>query len=269
VRGAAPVGGGSINHAARVELATGTVFVKYSDRAPPGLFAAEAEGLRALAGAGSGLVVPRVLAVSDAFLAMEWLEPAAETASSAERLGRGVALLHRASAATWGWAADNFIATLPQPNAPAASWAEFWRARRLQPQLERARATGHAPGSEREWERLWERLPDLLAPAEQDGPSLLHGDLWSGNALSTAASPALVDPAVYHGHREVDLAMTELFGGFGARFHDTYAEAWPPLPGYREERRAVYQLFPLLVHVNLFGGGYGARTAEVLRSIVG
>jgi len=269
VRGAAPVGGGSINHAARVELATGTVFVKYSDRAPPGSFAAEAEGLRALAGAGSGLVVPRVLAVSDAFLAMEWLEPAAETASSAERLGRGVALLHRASAATWGWAADNFIATLPQPNPPAASWAEFWRARRLQPRLERARAAGRAPGSEREWERLWERLPDLLAPAEQDGPSLLHGDLWSGNALSTAAGPALVDPAVYHGHREVDLAMTELFGGFGARFHDAYAEAWPPLPGYREERRAVYQLFPLLVHVNLFGGGYAARTAEVLRSLVG
>lgn len=269
MRGAAPVGGGSINHAARVELAAGPVFVKYSDRAPPGSFAAEAEGLRALAEAGSGLVVPRVFAVADTFLAMEWLEPAGETAASAERLGRGVALLHRASAATWGWEADNFIATLPQPNAPAASWAEFWRARRLQPRLELARAAGRAPGSEGEWERLWDRLPALLAPADRDGPSLLHGDLWSGNALSTTAGPALVDPAVYHGHREVDLAMTELFGGFGARFHDAYAEAWPLLPGYGEERRAVYQLFPLLVHVNLFGGGYVARTAEVLRSVVG
>ena len=269
MRGAAPVGGGSISHAARVELADGPVFVKYSLHAPPGSFAAEAEGLRALAAAGSGLAVPRVLDLDDAWLALEWLEPGGRSGSFDKRLARGVAALHRAAGATWGWEADNFIATLPQPNTPSADWAEFWRVRRLEPQLRRARASGFAPGAERDWERLWDRLPDLLAPAAEDGPSLLHGDLWSGNALATTRGPALVDPAVYHGHREVDLAMTELFGGFGADFYSAYDEAWPILPGYGETRRAVYQLFPLLVHANLFGGGYVERTAALLRTLIG
>ncbi|HEX8673749.1 MAG TPA: fructosamine kinase family protein, partial [Longimicrobium sp.] len=115
---------------------------------------------------------------------------------------------------------------------------------------------------------LREALPRLLAAGEEDGPTLLHGDLWSGNVVATSRGPSLVDPATYRGHREVDLAMTELFGGFGAEFYTAYEEAWPLRPGYQEERRAVYQLFYLLVHVNLFGGGYVARTAEALRRVV-
>lgn len=133
------------------------------------------------------------------------------------------------------------------------------------PQLALARRAGRLPATEAEWARLLDHLPKLLAAAEDDGPSLLHGDLWSGNAMATADGPALIDPAVYRGHREADLAMTELFGGFDARFHVAYREAWPLLPGYAEERRAVYQLYYLLVHVNLFGGGYVAQTAGVLR----
>jgi fructosamine-3-kinase len=269
------VGGGSINHAARVEGPNGPYFVKYSDDAPSGIFAAEARGLEALAAAGSELVVPRVLTICDdlepdtpAWLALEWLEPAPRAAGFGERLGRGLAALHRSGGA-WGWEEDNFIGSLPQENAPAASWAAFWWARRLEPQLRLAHAAGRLPGREREWERLREALPRLLAPAEDDGPSLLHGDLWSGNVVASARGPALVDPAAYRGHREVDLAMTELFGGFGADFHAAYDEAWPLRPGYREERRGVYQLFYLLVHVNLFGGGYVAQTAEVLRGAVG
>ncbi|HEX2092388.1 MAG TPA: fructosamine kinase family protein, partial [Longimicrobiaceae bacterium] len=161
---------------------------------------------------------------------------------------------------------DNFIGPLPQPNAPAAGWAEFWRDRRLEPQLRRARDAGHSPGPPADWERLFARLPGLLAPAERDGSSLLHGDLWSGNVVAGAGGePWLVDPAAYRGHREVDLAMAGLFGGFSARFHAAYAEAWPLLPGYPEGRRAVYQLYYLLVHVVLFGGGYVERTRAALR----
>src|SRR6185503_10430312 len=141
----------------------------------------------------------------------------------------------------------------------------LWATRRLRPQLEMARARGREPATAAEWERLFARLPELLAPAEEDGPSLLHGDLWGGNLLSAAGEPALIDPAAYRGHREADLAMAELFGGFDAGFHAAYQEAWPLLPGYREARRAIYQLYYLLVHVNLFGGGYGAQTAATLR----
>ena len=268
------VGGGSINHAARVEGPNGAVFVKYSDDPPAGIFAAEARGLEALAAAGSGLVVPRVLAACDepepgapAWLALEWLEPAPRAADFGERLGRGLAALHRPGGA-WGWERDNFIGSLPQENAAAGSWAEFWWARRLEPQLRRARDAGRLPGREREWERLRALLPGLLAPAAEDGASLLHGDLWSGNVVASARGPALVDPTAYRGHREVDLAMTELFGGFGTGFHAAYEEAWPLRPGYRTERRGVYQLFYLLVHVNLFGGRYVAQAAEALRQVV-
>jgi len=267
------VGGGSINHAARVEGPNGAFFVKYSEDAPAGIFGAEARGLEALAAAGSGLVVPRVLAICDdpepgtpAWLALQWLEPAPR-ADFGERLGRGLAALHRTDGA-WGWEEDNFIGSLPQENAPAGSWADFWWARRLEPQLRRARAAGRLPGVERQWERLREALPSLLAAADEDGPSLLHGDLWSGNVVASERGPTLVDPATYRGHREVDLAMTELFGGFDAGFYAAYEEAWPLRPGYREERQGVYQLFYLLVHVNLFVGGYVAQTAEVLRRVV-
>ncbi|HEX2210437.1 MAG TPA: fructosamine kinase family protein [Longimicrobium sp.] len=271
VRGTAPVAGGCINHGTRVELADGPVFVKYNADAPPGMFAAEARGLDALRAAADGLSVPRALAWAEAergapaWLALEWLEPSPRAMDFAERLGRGLAALHRAgSVEGWGWVEDNFIGPLPQANAPAVSWAEFWRARRLEPQLDLARRGGRMPGKAADWNRLMDRLTDLLAPAEADGPSLLHGDLWGGNVLGAPRGPAIIDPAVYRGHREADLAMTELFGGFGQRFHAAYREAWPLQPGY-PARRAVYQLWYLLVHVNLFGGGYGAQTASVLR----
>lgn len=196
---------------------------------------------------------------------MEWIEPARRGAGFGERLGHGLAAMHRSGRADgWGWAEDNFIGPLPQANGRTASWAELWRARRLEPQLDLARRAGRMPGRAADWDRLMDRLPDLLAPAEADGPSLLHGDLWGGNVLAAARGPALIDPAVYRGHREADLAMTELFGGFGAGFRAAYEEAWPLGPGY-PARRAVYQLWYLLIHVNLFGGGYGARTEGVLR----
>ena len=276
VREGAAVGGGCVNRALRVELRSGTAFLKYHERPPAGAFPAEARALAALrAAAGEEVRVPGVLAAFDpaeegapgepGWLLLEWIEPGAPGPDHDERLGRGLAALHRSARGAWGWDEDGFIATLPQPNAPAADWAAFWRDRRLEPMLRRARDAGHAPGAPADWERLLARLPGLLAPADADGPSLLHGDLWSGNVRPGAdGAPWLVDPAAYRGHREVDLAMTRLFGGFSARFRAAYAEAWPLLPGH-EGREPAYRLYPLLVHVALFGGGYAAQTGEALR----
>ncbi|HEX2204084.1 MAG TPA: fructosamine kinase family protein [Longimicrobium sp.] len=272
---ARPVGGGCINEALRVTTARGACFVKHNAAAPPEMFAAEADGLRALRDAAPEEIrVPEVLAMGGegtaddpVWIALEWLEPGARRRDFGERLGRGLAALHRARSGGWGWERTNFIGSLPQENGGAATWAEFWRDRRIAPQLRRAREGGRLPGKEAEWERLIARLPDLLAAAEDDGPSLLHGDLWGGNVASASGDPALIDPAVYRGHREADLAMAELFGGFDAAFHAAYREAWPLRPGYDEARRAIYQLYYLLVHVSLFGGGYVAQTAGVLRTI--
>jgi fructosamine-3-kinase len=274
VRDARPVGGGCINRALRLELGNGRAFLKYNPEAPHGFFAAEARGLDALRAAAAGdLRVPEVLdfrdaeaAAGPAWLLLEWVEPGPRGAAFDERLGRGVAALHRRAAGGWGWEEDNFIGPLPQANAPAGRWGELWRDRRLEPRLRAARGAGYAPGAPAEWERLLDALPALLAPAEEDGPSLLHGDLWSGNVLAAAGGvPALVDPAAYRGHREVDLAMAELFGGFAPGFHAAYREARPLLPGYGEGRRAVYQLYYLLVHVELFGSGYVQQTRAALR----
>lgn len=275
VRGARPVGGGCINPSFRLDLDRRPVFLKFNPEAPAGMFAAEAGGLESLRAAASGLRIPEVLAWRDAeggaagWLVLEWLEPGAPRADTGQRLGRGLAALHGATARSWGWERDGFIGPLPQANTPEKSWAAFWTERRLLPQLRLAREAGEAPGREAEWDRLFAALPDLLSPAEADGPSLLHGDLWSGNVLALdAGEPALVDPATYRGHREVDLAMSELFGGFPPGFLAAYRESWPLLPGYEEVRRDVYQLFYLLVHVNIFGGGYARQTEAALRRVL-
>jgi protein-ribulosamine 3-kinase len=272
LRDSAPVSGGCVNHALRVTTAEGVLFLKHAPDAPTGLYAAEARGLEALRAAAEDLVIPDVLGWSEAadgapaWLALEWLETSAPAADHGERLGRGLAALHRAgSGEGWGWETDNFIGPLPQANAPAEEWPEFWRHRRLQPQLDLARVAGRPAGDAADWERLFDRLPALLAPAGEEGPSLLHGDLWSGNVLATPRGPALVDPAVYRGHRETDLAMAELFGGFDPAFHAAYSEAWPLAPGW-PARRAAYQLWYLLVHLNLFGSAYVGRVAAALRA---
>ncbi|MBV9110991.1 MAG: fructosamine kinase family protein [Gemmatimonadetes bacterium] len=274
IRSVAPVGGGCISDTYRVETGGGPIFLKHHATAPAGMFAAEADGLRALGtAAGDALRVPAVVAMDEAgdaaaWVALEWLEPGPRGPAFGDRLGRGLAALHRKSTSGgWGWQRPNFIGSLPQENAPSPSWGEFWRDRRILPQLRQAAGAGRDTGPRRDWDRLLDRLPELLADAEDDGPSLLHGDLWSGNVLSASGDPAMIDPAVYRGHREVDLAMADLFGGFDARFQDAYAEAWPLRAGYREVRRGIYQLYYLLVHVTLFGGSYTAQALATLRSI--
>lgn len=270
VRGARPVSGGDVNRAWRVALSDDTdVFVKSRDDAPPGFFEREAEGLAWLAGAGA-LSTPAVRAVgpSDApFLALDWIDAAPPTPDFDARLGRGLAALHASGAAAFGAERDNWIGPLPQENAPAPTWAEFYAARRLAPQLRRARDAGRLDADcAARMDALCARLPQLVGDPEP--PARLHGDLWGGNLLRDARGlPCLVDPAAYGGHREVDLAMMRLFGGFAERSFAAYDEAFPLAPGC-DERVPLYQLYPLLVHVNLFGGGYAAALERALARYV-
>jgi len=267
------VSGGDINHAHKATLADGRcLFVKSQARALPGMFAAEAHGLYWLAQARA-LRVPEVITASDAedgepaFLALEWIERARPERDHDERLGRGLAALHRCHAASFGLDRPNYLATLPQNNEPSNDWASFYAERRLEPLLARASERGDASSAMRSgFARLWPRLGELCGPAEP--PARLHGDLWGGNALcDERGEPVLIDPAVYGGHREIDLAMMKLFGGFGARCFSAYHEAYPLAAGH-EERVALYQLYPLLAHVCLFGGGYVAQVERALAVIV-
>ncbi len=271
---AEPIHGGCVNPSACLIDGDGTRwFVKWNERAPAGMFDAEADGLAALAHARA-LRVPAVLGVSAGassalqWLLLEYVAPGRPAPDYASRLGEGLAALHRArDPGPWGWERDNFIGRLPQSNAPTPGWGELWRDRRLAPQLALARRSGHFVGSSGALlDRLVERTPELLDDVDES-PSLLHGDLWSGNVFADGdGRPVLIDPAVYRGHREVDLAMSEVFGGFPAGWPSAYDEAWPIADGYRERRLPLYQLYYLLVHVNLFGASYEAGCVSAARA---
>jgi fructosamine-3-kinase len=263
------VSGGDINDAYQVGLENRRVFVKTNLRSAPGMFSAEARGLEWLRAAKT-LRVPAVLAVSAPddsaqFLVLEWIESARPAADFDDRLGQGLAALHRTQVPGFGLDHDNFIGSLPQANAPCPSWAEFFRTRRLSPQLERLAAAGRASFSlRRSFERLFARLPELVG--EPEPAARLHGDLWGGNLhVGEGGEPCLIDPAVYGGHREIDLAMMRLFGGFSERVFAAYDEAFPLTAGARE-RIPLYQLYPLLVHANLFGGSYVGSVERVVAS---
>ncbi len=260
------VSGGDINEAHEARLADGRwVFVKSNPEAPARMFEAEARGLDWLGQAGA-LRVPEVLARGRNFLALEHIRPGRRKPDFDERLGRGLAALHRAGASGFGLDHDNFIGRLPQSNQPLPTWAGFYRERRLLPQLHLATA-GHRTSTamRRGFEGLLARLEELVGPPES--PARLHGDLWGGNAMvDEQGMPCLIDPAVHGGHREVDLAMMRLFGGFGPRVFSAYHEAFPLAPGH-EERVPLYQLYFLMVHVNLFGGAYVASVEQALARV--
>ncbi len=264
------IAGGDINDAHAVELSDGRkVFVKTHARAAPTMFSREAEGLSWLAEADA-IRIPGVLAHSDPdgpgphFLALEFIARGPRKRDFDVVLGRSLAALHRAGAPFFGLGRGNFIATLEQDNRRCADWSEFYATRRLLPQVRLAVERGHAP---RSWlgrfDRLAEIMDDLVGPPEP--PARLHGDLWSGNVHSDeSGTPCLIDPAVYGGHREIDLAMLALFGGLSQRLLDAYHEVHPLAAG-RGAREPLYQLYPLLVHVNLFGGGYVNSVESALR----
>jgi fructosamine-3-kinase len=264
-----PAGGGDICRAFRLRLPGGAAAFAKSPREPrAGLVTAEAAGLAWLAEARA-LRVPRVLGAVEAdagvpaLLVLEWIEGAPRRPDFDARLGRGLAALHAAGAPSFGLARDNWIGTLPQRNAPRASWADFYAEQRLLPLVRRAREAGRLGADlAARAERLCGRMEALAGPPEP--PARLHGDLWTGNVLADErGEPCLVDPAVYGGHREVDLAMLRLFGGPGPACFAAYAEAAPLAPGHAG-RVALYQLYPLLVHVNLFGAGYRAAFEDAL-----
>jgi fructosamine-3-kinase len=262
--------GGDINDAYDVILADGRrVFVKTNARADRRLFACEARGLDWLR-EPNAIRVPRVLAVSQhenetPFLVLERIAPATPARDFDVLLGQRLAHLHRAGATRFGFDEANFIADLPQDNTPCDTWPAFYVARRLQPRLRAAIDSGQAPASwSRDFDRLFARMPELTGPPEP--PARLHGDLWAGNVLADEqGAPCVIDPAVYGGHREVDLAMLRLFGGAGPRCFAAYDETWPLAPGHPDRVR-LYQLYPLLVHVNLFGGSYVHSVESALRA---
>ena len=267
------VPGGCINHGAAVETDTGaTLFLKWNSGADPDLFHAEVDGLDALR-AAAALRVPEALAWSPAgsagpaWLLLEYLPHDIAGAATERRLGEGLARLHSMDmGSSFGWHRDNYIGSLPQPNPRAPAWGEFWRDHRLTPQIERAREGGWL--SEPSLDRILELTPGALVSVT--GPSLVHGDLWSGNTFATrVGEPVLVDPASYLADSEVDLAMTELFGGFGAAFYDAYASVRALSDEYGSYRRDLYQLYYLLAHLNLFGASYEGACRAVVQRILG
>lgn len=267
IRSNRAVGGGCINSAGVLGDGTRRYFVKLNAAARLGMFEAEAEGLTALAAPGA-IRVPRPLctgiAGGESYLVMEALDLGGRL--DGVRAGRLLAQLHRSCADRFGWQRDNTIGSTPQRNTPCADWVEFWRRQRLGPQLELAVANGYGGSLGRSGERLLGCLEALIGY----GPpaSLLHGDLWGGNiGALPGGEPVIFDPAVYHGDRETDLAMTELFGGFGAEFQAAYREVWPLAPGYAT-RKVLYNLYHVLNHLNLFGGGYLAQARGMIERLL-
>jgi protein-ribulosamine 3-kinase len=252
---AEPVSGGCIHRCYRVLIGGTPRFLKTNSTEHSDAFAAEADGLAALRSAGLRAPEPLAHGVAgeEAYLLLEYLELRGKGDFAA--LGRMLATAHRKPGPRFGWARDNYIGSTPQKNRWCDDWVEFWRERRLGPQFELARSKGF---------ELGKVALGAVLEGHRPQPSLLHGDLWSGNAGFTADGPVVFDPAVYYGDREADLAMTELFGGFPREFYKAYNEVFPLPDGY-ERRKHLYNLYHLLNHLNLFGGGYLGQVKATLR----
>jgi fructosamine-3-kinase len=270
------VDGGSHAQLARGTIDRQQMLVKWTSRhnIAPGLLdpcSAEARGLHLLAQT-QALRVPIVYSLSVdnacnlACIVMEWIETGTdrERHAAGATFGAQLTALHRHTAAAYGLDHHNYCGATPQWNDWNNSWVAFYRDNRLKAQLEHAEAQGRMPPSRRDrLERLMARLDQWLTNDEP--PSLLHGDLWSGNWLvDSSGAPVLIDPAVHYGHREMELAMSHLFSGFPAAFFDAYDEAWPPLPG-RDDRIPLYQLYHLLNHLNLYGESYSPAIDRILQ----
>ncbi len=257
IEGIARVTGGCIHDCYRVSIAGAARFLKTNFAEYEDAFAAEADGLAALRAGGMRAPEPHShgVAAGHAYLVLEYLDLSGRKDFAA--LGRMLAAAHRNAGPRFGWRRDNYIGATPQANGWCDDWREFWIERRLRPQIELARRNGFGV-----------EVPDgSLLENHAPTPSLLHGDLWSGNAGFTGSGPIVFDPAVYYGDREADLAMTELFGGFPREFYQAYEDGWPLEEGY-QRRKHLYNLYHLLNHLNLFGGGYLAQVESTLRLLL-
>lgn len=262
-----PLSGGCIANASCVDAAQGRFFLKWSEGKAAQTFKAEGQGLKALADARSSLVIPEVLAVLSGppgYLLLEWIDQGSQTPSFWTGFGRALAEMHQHTGHVFGFPSDNFIGSTPQLNTMQASWPDFFRSCRLAPQRTLAQKTGLWHRSwNRAYDGLMQRLDDMLP--QKPPAALLHGDLWGGNFIVTnSGKAALIDPAVYFGHNEADLAMTALFGGFDQAFYDAYLEVLPSEASY-PERRDVYNLYHLINHLNLFGESYAGGVERILK----
>lgn len=290
LRAATPVAGGSINEAYRLEGVDGSrYFLKLNDARHHPIFIAEAEGLNAIA-ATNTVLVPRPIAHGDAggqsFLVLEHLELSARGDAKLlgeqlaalhhctslpipcrERVGEGVETPSQHTSCRFGFAHDNFIGATPQPNGWKDNWIDFWREHRLGFQLHLAAQNGYTGQLQALGEQLLDALPAFFENYTPQ-PSLLHGDLWSGNhAFLTDRTPVIFDPAPYYGDRECDLAMTELFGGYASDFYAAYRAAYMLDTGYAS-RRDLYNLYHILNHANLFGGGYARQAEQMMERLL-
>ena len=260
------VGGGCINTAYQLQGDEQGYFVKFNQANLLDMFIAEAEGLVELASADVIKVpVPICYGSSDgqAYLVLEKLKFGGGQRDVMQTFGRQLAELHRCTQDRFGWRRDNTIGSTHQPNTQDNDWLSFWRQQRLGFQLQLAQRHGASRRLLQKGERLLEELARFFSDY-QPLPSLLHGDLWSGNhSVLATGEPVIFDPAVYYGDREADMAMTELFGGFSADFYAAYNEVWPLDAGYKR-RKTLYNLYHILNHYNMFGGGYGAQAEGML-----
>lgn len=265
------VGGGSINRSYKLTALNGVDYLlKTNAKSALAMFEAEREGLAALHSA-EAFRVPEPIQASiggdTSFLLLEHIELGHKTAAAAEACGHALALLHRQIKPQFGWHRDNTIGSTPQCNRWSNDWIGFWRDWRLGYQLTVAAENGIDKSIETAGRHLQERLPEFFADYTP-AASLLHGDLWGGNWGATYSEvPVIFDPATYYGDRETDIAMTRLFGGFGPEFYVAYNKSWPLDPGFRQ-RCDLYNLYHLLNHYNLFGGGYRNQVSELLDKLL-
>ena len=270
IKSTSSVSGGCIADSRKLQLESGKVFfLKQLRSSSSGAFDAEESGLEELRKSGT-VNVPEVVCKGHDFLLLQWIEVGySRSSSSMEMLGRQFAELHRYRGKKFGFSEDNLLGDSPQSNKPSnegsLNWAIFYAENRLEFQTSLAVKKGYAtPELTNLMENLIKKFPDLISGTEEE-PSLLHGDLWSGNYLiDEIGIPWVIDPAVYYGHREADLAMTSLFGGFSNTFYSAYESAYTLVSGYAE-REPLYQLYHLLNHLNLFGTGYYGQVISILR----
>ncbi len=263
-------GGGCINKGGRLATSKGDFFLKWNDAHKyPAMFLTEARGLQLLQKPAC-ITVPNVIltGVEDEFqfIVLEFIESATQQSNYWQKLGEQLALIHSFRSTSFGLDHNNYIGSLPQRNTQMTNWIDFFIEQRLSVQLDLALRNDLVDNTIADrFQRLWSLLPSLLAVEE---PSLLHGDLWSGNLITDRdGNPCVIDPAVYFGHREADLAFTCLFGGFDTTFYDSYMSALPLEKDYND-RFDLYNLYPLLVHVNLFGRSYLGQVVSILSRFV-
>lgn len=275
---AVPVAGGDINQSWHIEVSrnqeeqatTQHYFIKLNTSDRISMFAAEQAGLSAIA-ATHTIQAPQAITHGicgqHSFLVMEYMP--LSSAGDASALGTQLAALHRCEAAQFGWHIDNTIGATPQHNSRSDDWISFWREQRLGFQLQLAAHNGHRGKMQTLGASLLDALPEFFIDYHP-APSLLHGDLWSGNyAFLRNGTPLIFDPATYYGDRETDIAMTELFGGFPAAFYTAYRAAYPLDNGYSRRRKPLYNLYHILNHANLFGGGYAQQAERMMQQLLG